>query len=104
MDELLSWFEAQNPSARTYASLAQKAYELLAQGHAHAAALRLIADQAMNFFLKYQDEPLSADEGARAFARMRDVLKDASAMATLDSAGQLRTLNRIAMTNIAMPN
>jgi hypothetical protein len=74
---------------------------MIGAGHADAAALRLLGDQAMRFFLKFQDEPLSAEEGVRAFEMMTNMLQRATGLQGLAAAEQLKILNEIARTDLS---
>jgi hypothetical protein len=104
MNELLAWFQAQNASARTYGTLASRALNMVEAGHADAAAFRLIGDQAMRFFLKYEDEPLFVEEGTHAFEVMTNILHLVAKLHDGTDAEQIAILNQIAKADLIMRN
>ncbi len=100
MAELHDWLVSQHPGLRTYRSFQHKALELATSDAAHGALYRLLANMVGRYIESFDEEPLPVDVAKQAYQRLLSIVDDAEKSIAAPAAEQVKTLNKIAATEL----
>ena len=100
MGELHRWLLSQHPGLRTYRSFQQKALELASSDDEHRALYRLLASMVGRYIDSFDEEPLPVEVASRAYQRLVSVVDDAEVSMAAPALQQVRTLNKVAATEL----
>ena len=100
MGELHDWLVSQHPGLRTYKSFQSKALALAAADAEHGALYRLLASMVGRYIESFDEEPLPVDVAKQAYQRLLSIVDDAEKSVTAPATEQVKTLNKVAATEL----
>ena len=100
LGELHDWLLSQHPGLRTYKSFHHKALELAAADADHRALYRLLASMVGRYIESFDEEPLPVEVAKQAYQRLLSIVDDAEKSISAPASEQVKTLNKIAATEL----